>query len=339
MRVELTCCLFLVELVPPTPTQRPRSIASSSKPNASSTNSSSRPARKRPCRTSRTEPVSSNHASNSKTTGTGNGTSLKGSSSLPLNSPRGSVKLDTLLQRFELLSTPLGPSRASTSTSTSTITSTRSAPAPSAILRDQRETNCQLFGNGELDNTSSPVTRSTTSLKQNHPGQANKHAELGLEDATVSPLLSRGTTRPHGLGVRPNQPQIRSGMKPIPKTTGQKPFKPPFLIPPTRSSPRHLRQATTIPPSPLRAAALPVPSHRSINIDQQPQAQARSNKPTPTPTVDETPCRGKVRKHNANVDIGEDDPAGDSSFDSFDGLFETGGPELEALLKTVDGSQ
>jgi hypothetical protein len=55
--------------------------------------------------------------------------------------------------------------------------------------------------------------------------------------------------------------------------------------------------------------------------------------------VDETPCRGKIRKHNANVDVGEDDPAGDSSFDSFDGLFETGGPELEALLKAVDGSR
>ena len=125
-------------------------------------------------------------------------------------------------------------------------------------------------------------------------------------------------------------------MKTLPKTNGQKPFKPPFLIHPTRSSPRHLRtSASTIPPSPLRAAALPVPNQTLHNA--MPSIQARPSKAASP--VGETPCRGKVRKHNANVDIGEDDPAGDSSFDSFDGLFDTGGPELEALLKAVDGSK
>lgn len=320
------CCL--VELVPPTPTQRPRSIASSSGLNASSS-SSNRPARKRPCRTSRTEPISSNRPAD-KT----KGTSLRGSSSLPSNTPKGSVKLDTLLQRFELLSTPLGPSRTTAGTSIINSThATRSVPAPSAILRDQRDPNCQLFGNG--NDISSPITRSShPSLKHNTALQSSKSIESKPLDATVSPSLLRGTSRSCGLVTRPAQPPARTGMKSVPKSTGQKPFKPPFLVPPTRSSPRHLRQNITIPPSPLRAAALPVPHQTPVDLDTKASMHSR-----PTKAVNETPCRGKVRKHNANVDVGEDDPAGDSSFDSFDGFFQAGGPELEALLKTVDGSQ
>lgn len=250
------------------------------------------------------------------------------------------MKLDTLLQRFELLSTPLGPSRAGTSSSANgnASTSTRSAPdpAPSAMFGDQRDPNCHLFGNGAVDDTS-PITRSTMTsmLKQNPLGPSNKHDDPENDDSAISPLLSKGSSRITGLGGRPNQAPLRTGIKPMPKTTGQKPFKPPFLIPPTRSSPRHLRQTTTIPPSPLRAAALPIPNQTTTRSDTL--IQPRSYKATSL--VDETPCRGKVRKHNANVDIGEDDPAGDSSFDSFDGMFETGGPELEALLKAVDGSQ
>jgi hypothetical protein len=37
--------------------------------------------------------------------------------------------------------------------------------------------------------------------------------------------------------------------------------------------------------------------------------------------------------HNANVDIGEGDPEGDKSFDSIDGMFSEGGPEIEAFLQ------
>jgi hypothetical protein len=93
---------------------------------------------------------------------------------------------------------------------------------------------------------------------------------------------------------RPPQPRTHAG-KP-------KPFKTPFLNPPTiRSSPRR-----TVPPSPLRA--LPV----------------------------QTPTRAKVQVHNANVDIGEDE--GNDSFDSFDGMFQEGGPEIDELFRAVDGS-
>jgi hypothetical protein len=38
------------------------------------------------------------------------------------------------------------------------------------------------------------------------------------------------------------------------------------------------------------------------------------------------------------VDIGEDEPEGNDSFDSFDGLFENGGEEVERLLRAIDGS-
>jgi hypothetical protein len=53
----------------------------------------------------------------------------------------------------------------------------------------------------------------------------------------------------------------------------------------------------------------------------------------------ETPCRGTNRKHNANVDIGEDEPEGNESFDSFDGMFQEGGPEVEELFRKIDGPQ
>jgi hypothetical protein len=33
------------------------------------------------------------------------------------------------------------------------------------------------------------------------------------------------------------------------------------------------------------------------------------------------------------------DSAGDESFDSFDGFINDGGPEVEELLRTVDGSR
>lgn len=59
-------------------------------------------------------------------------------------------------------------------------------------------------------------------------------------------------------------------------------------------------------------------------------AQSRGKLPVKTPA---RPL------HNANVDIGEDEPEGETSFDSFDGMFQEGGAEIEELLRKVDGSQ
>ena len=52
----------------------------------------------------------------------------------------------------------------------------------------------------------------------------------------------------------------------------------------------------------------------------------------------QTPTRAHGKAHNANVDIGEDKPEGNDSFDSFDGMFQEGGPEVEKLFRAVDGS-
>lgn len=294
---------FAVELAPPTPTQRPRPL-SSSRPAGSSSSSSSRPPRKRPCRNSRSE----NNGSSSKPK------QASSSSSLP-NKSDGEVKLDLLLQRFELLSTPLGPSRAA-------MPSNSTHSPHSNVLQDQSLTNHNI-NLAMSPNTSSPVTRSSTSVSLGK--QASDFNGIATRPALNADSPLKACTSARGASsIAPG----RHAQKSFP-TGQQKPFKPPLLNPPTRSSPRHLRTNTIIPPSPLRASVA-APSFTGTGRPRPPPAQV---------VVAETPCRGKIRKHNANVDVGEDDPAGDSSFDSFDGLFQDGGPEIEELLKTVDGSQ
>lgn len=234
------------------------------------------------------------------------------------NISEGEVKLDLLLQRFELLSTPLAPSRASLAAGSS-----RSANA--GILRDKRP--AHINNNTLIPMTpdmSSPVTRSTTSGSLTKQSMNIDTGKIRPDLLVDSPLKARTTKH-----IAP----VRNAQKPFP-TGQQKPFKPPFLNTPLRSSPRHIRTNNTIPPSPLRAS-IAAPSFTGISTSTAPLREPQ----TASVQVAETPCRGKVRKHNANVDIGEDDPAGDSSFDSFDGLFQDGGPEIEQLLKTVDGSQ
>jgi hypothetical protein len=161
---------------------------------------------------------------------------------------------------------------------------------------------------------SSPVTRSATTARVNHGNSAslvqsenprntvpNKELLAQTKHIAPSPLSNRTniTSNPnHNINTKPTT------RPPQPRThTGKpKPFKTPFLNPTAiRSSPRR-----TVPPSPLRA--LPV----------------------------QTPTRAKVQVHNANVDIGEDE--GNDSFDSFDGMFQEGGPEIDELFRAVDGS-
>jgi len=266
-----------VELAPPTPTQKPRSICSS-RPS-----DTSRP-RKRPCRKSRSAPTPLSSA--------GIGGSAQST---------GDVGLEMLLQRFELFN--------STSSSLGSSTSTPGKGKGKELGSDR--------------GVSSPITRSATTARVNQNNSTsliqsenqrntilNKDMFVQAKPIAPSPLSNRtnitsnptntintGTTTNTKPITRPQQPRALAG-KP-------KPFKTPFLNPPAiRSSPRR-----TVPPSPLRA--LPI----------------------------QTPTRAKVQIHNANVDIGEDEPEGNDSFDSFDGLFEEGGPDIDELFRAVDGSR
>ena len=88
----------------------------------------------------------------------------------------------------------------------------------------------------------------------------------------------------------------------------QKPFRPPFqAAQPIRSSPRRV---TT--------------SHHN--------SQSTGKAPIRGPSI--PAIRSDVSKTNT-------DPSseGDQSFDSLDGIFQDGGPEIEELLRQVDGSQ
>ena len=259
----------VVELAPPTPTQKPRSICSS-RPS-----DTSRP-RKRPCRQSRSAPTPLSSAG-------------VGGSGTAQSTSTGDVGLEMLLQRFELFN----------STTTSSLGSGTSTPGKGKG-RDM----------GLDRGVSSPITRSASTARVNHNSASLVQSEnqrnlptkdiLATKQIAPSPLSNRTniTSNPtHSINTkpttRPQQPRTHAG-KP-------KPFKTPFLNPPTiRSSPRR-----TVPPSPLRA--LPV----------------------------QTPTRPKI--HNANVDIGEDEE-GNDSFDSFDGMFQEGGPEIDELFRAVDGS-
>jgi len=150
----------------------------------------------------------------------------------------------------------------------------------------------------------SPITRSTTTRTRASP-QIHIDAQMEVARSSSKSDLSR-TIAPSPLSIKQTNTTTRptqSRAKPHPK-----PFKTPFLLDPkTRSSPR---RTNAVPPSPLRAPPLETPIRRGV-----------------------------VRKHhNANVDIGEDEPEGNDSFDSFDGMFQEGGPEVEELFRRIDGS-
>lgn len=159
--------------------------------------------------------------------------------------------------------------------------------------------------------TKPAVASASASTSGTNKGKAPAHG-LGTSTVAISPLSARN----HRLVP--------------PARVGQKPFKPPLLAQPTRSSPRRTPNAkgNIIPPSPLRTP-LPVPIPTT-------STRSRMNIHMDMDMVAETPCRGTIRKHNANVDIGENDPEGDESFDSFDGMFQEGGPEVEELFRAID---
>jgi hypothetical protein len=274
----------LVELAPPTPTQKPRSICS--RP-TTSTSTSSRPPRKRPCRPSRSVPTS----------GSGSIRPEAGSSSAPSATGRGrgggeEVKLELLLQQFELLSAPPVPSA-----STSAVTPAGKGKGRNLDRRDLE----------------SPITRSSSTRTRASPQiHIDAQAQVQVQGPTTKSPKPDCTSR--SIAPSPLSIKQTNTASTRPTTTIQsrpkshpKPFKTPFLLDPkTRSSPRR----TTIPPSPLRAPPLETPLRRGV-----------------------------IRKHhNANVDIGEDEPEGNDSFDSFDGMFQEGGPEVEELFRRIDGS-
>ena len=108
--------------------------------------------------------------------------------------------------------------------------------------------------------------------------------------------------------------------------------------------------------SPNKADSLPRIGSRSHQNHHQNlhHSKSTSAKPLETPFIANhqilsSPClkdshhpviRGPVHPVSSdNAHISSDGMDGNESFDSFDGIFQDGGPEIEELLRTVDGSQ
>jgi len=161
---------------------------------------------------------------------------------------------------------------------------------------------------GEDRQMSKPTSSARTAIR---PTTMNARSRLKgttyLELAQPSPFTKTPTSAKPPSPMKPGlAPRIglRSHNTPTPST--QKAFRPPLLAPQgPRSSPR---RTTPNPPSTKRPIRGPS-----------------------TPTM-----RSDVSKTNTDP---SSDGLGEESFDSFDGMFQDGGAEIEELLRKVDGSQ
>ena len=308
---------------PPTPTQQPRPVSSRLEgsppcPSPSTSfprpSSSSRP-RKRYCRNHRSLPLP---ASNREMPSAG-------SSSAPMDDT--GQRIDALLAQFTL-----GTDVNSTSTA---VTKIAAEINPSPVLRP-KSTNRGLSHPSPLRHTAggstdSIITASTSS------GTTSKSSNIGHENSKqnevqhASKSHSQSHTRPRPPRLSPNKRQNihhpRLGVRAsqttksiVQPSVATKPFKPPLLDKSgNRSSPRHAKVVVSYAQS-TRPASIHTPL---------PESKAHTQ-PTTVITMHMT------KKNHSEP---SSDGVGDESVDSFDGMFVEGGPEIEELLRTVDGSQ
>lgn len=124
-----------------------------------------------------------------------------------------------------------------------------------------------------------------------------------------------------GLSARPKQPNV-----PLPPNSAR-------LAGPSQKFKPHFPQQTAVRCSPRRHpqssttnSANPTPSKPKIPT-------TLSRKPPIGVNSKDLPVLPKEAK-----DAPSSDSFGDESFDSFDGMFQAGGEDIEALLRTMDGS-
>lgn len=135
------------------------------------------------------------------------------------------------------------------------------------------------------------------------------------------------SSRPKPTNIPPNAPL---GSKSTRAPAGQQRFKPPFINPgfqqPIRCSPRRHPQ-THIPSSSSQTPSRPTTT--TLGRDSPIMAQPQRGEKVELATA----YMGKLAKNAPSSDS-----VGDESFDSFDGIFQAGGEDIEALMRTVDGS-
>ncbi|ORY34040.1 hypothetical protein BCR39DRAFT_586233 [Naematelia encephala] len=328
---------------PPTPTQKPRPITSRPIHGNDPSSSSSAPPRKRRCRPHHSLPQPLTTSSFSST-GT-NPNNRAGPSSAPAGGPSSS-RLDELLgeamaafaiKPSELVQTP----PRSYQTASRSIHTPVTLPPSSSVLqvssKENRHPDAGSSSKMRPKPTSKPSEvdanqsskRSVSSVSPTKPGAAPR---IGLRHNQRLAGPNQRALKPSGTSeIRPVQPMqnnstdnghcqntisASSNDSRPPSRPGQKTFKPPLIaVQPIRSSPR-------------RHTSLSDASHSAHHGIFNPLRKAAVNTSSPVP----------VRKQAAKAKAAPSSDGLDAD-DSFDGIFQGGGPEVEMLLRTVDGSQ
>ncbi|AAW41328.1 hypothetical protein CNA02080 [Cryptococcus deneoformans JEC21] len=361
---------------PPIPTQQPRPISSKLSHSSTTINDPVRP-RKRICRNHRSLPpclrnaLPSSSASHSLAGSSGvlSEASIKDIS----GSASAKTQLDLLLEQFRLQVSPMKrateegsqpegrPKRHGKENQTNSARrkSKEKERGQQKALQDKKakkgdvplqkhaelSTSAKMRGDSSssiLSHNSSATDISFISAPTHHTSFDRRMSHSSSISSIRSPLspVKPGAAPRIGLGSQNKPSKI-----PPPRISTLKTFKTPFLEPRQgiRSSPRLIESARpAIPQTPARDRACSrVPTTPSIRTT----VSGSSSRATPTRPNSSGPQTRSAKKLASNpsgftnFDVGEDEPEGDRSFDSFDGIFNEGGPEIEMLLRQVDGTQ
>ncbi|GFZ43984.1 hypothetical protein JCM24511_01705 [Saitozyma sp. JCM 24511] len=332
---------------PPTPTQKPS--YSKLSPIVPAQPSASRHPRKRQCRNRSLPTAATPSAPLAPNTG--------GSSSAP------SGALDSLLQQametFNLQTPQLNATlsgRTETRQSRDALrpTSTVNLPDGIAVPSNMPDSSKPKQSVAQSSSVSPAKPLPVHAKVPSPPVSGSDGAALSRSPAKPAASSSQSFPRSSQSGGAPRiglrssgSGEIRPGV-----TNPSRAFKPPLLDrqPGVRSSPRRLQREAVAAASPVRApgATSSVRSYRTA-VPPNKSNVSSAAKGVPVVTAASTSMRnpiamagtaaGPPRPPVLNDKMPSSDSAGDESFDSFDGFINDGGPEVEELLRTVDGSR
>lgn len=246
------------------------------------------------------------------------------------------TRLDELLERFQLQSSPL----------------------PKKVGREDNGADGATPSRRGLRSCDQPLSRvgpkspNIQSIKQGFTINIQTTAQHDSEGIAKGDLTTRAPSRPPLSPIKPGAaPRIGLGSqlqnskihRSFVKTSSTgRAFKPPLLQPQgvtVRSSPRRSVQSSKSHP-PMRGPSNAAPQQAKrappVSTPTRPMATSRGSSTSVSTRSSDGPIHTSFF---SNYDVGESEPAGDRSFDSFDGIFEEGGEEFEMLLRQVDGTK
>nr|ODN97669.1 hypothetical protein L204_03092 [Cryptococcus depauperatus CBS 7855] len=331
------------ELVaPPTPTQQPRPISKINKENAFQP-------RKRICRHHRSLPPclrnsSTPYSSSRATTRSGNGSynDILSSKNRPDNEPA-RTQLDILLEQFKIHSS-----------TENKLDGNRKGQFRSRVTNCAfEEPKTKKLGNVVNENiprdgrTKGILSRAQQGRRLGHSNPSSSVTSTSI--SSISSVLigdDRLNREPSIKAINSPRSSMRLSVSPSrdptsTRVSSAKPFQTPSLAnkPGTRLVPKR-------PDPELSLCVRSSEPLRGLNV--LPSSCSRPQAPMEGPTIlscgvtnhsTNTVAEKRQQSNFTNFDVGEDDPKGDASFDSFDDILNEGGPEVEMLLRQMDGTQ